>query len=293
MRVAAADKEVLDEGVVYNAFSGSEQLAGYQKKRDFTYSNCNLCGRRDTLQYSAGKRNSGRVDTGGNRRDASGSGIYDTGGNRCGRLLDPAGTWSFTGYGNLCSDAVYWIFSGSILVRDLACDPKAEQENGDTAGTFFVGWIYRGTFYMRDFREIKKGSFTIEAACVMSLVLLVLMGVLYLSFFVHNRAWLTAAACEAALTGSLEGVRKDGQPQEAATVRSRELGNVGFFGAENLSGQVKNGKEIKVTYTADTISGFGGFRWKLTADGSSKVIRPVEWIRKIRVASEVIEEIGG
>ena len=103
---------------------------------------------------------------------------------------------------------------------------------------------------MTDLRQIKKGSFTIEAACVMSLVLLVLMGVLYLSFFVHNRAWLTAAACESALTGSMEGVRKDGQPQEAASVRSRELGNVGFFGAENLTGQVNGGKEIKVTYTA-------------------------------------------
>ena len=146
---------------------------------------------------------------------------------------------------------------------------------------------------MNSLEKIRKGGLTIEAACVMSLVLLVLMGVLYLSFFVHNRAWLTAAACESALTGSMEGIRKDGQSQEAAAVRSRELGNVGFFGAENLTGQVKNGKEIKVTYTADTISGFGGFRWKLTAEGSSRVIRPVEWIRKIRAASEVIEEIGG
>ena len=61
---------------------------------------------------------------------------------------------------------------------------------------------------------LRKGSFTIEAACVMSLVLLVLMGVLYLTFFVHNRAWLTAAACESALTGSIEGIRKDGQAEQ-------------------------------------------------------------------------------
>ena len=141
-------------------------------------------------------------------------------------------------------------------------------------------------------KDLKKGSFTIEAACVMSLVLFVLMGTLYLTFFVHNRVWLTAAACESALTGSLEGVRKDGNPEEAAEVRCRELGNVGFFGAENLTGQVQGGKEIKVTYTADTISGFENFRWKFTADGSSGVIRPAEWIRKIKAASEVIEEIG-
>ena len=63
---------------------------------------------------------------------------------------------------------------------------------------------------------LRKGSFTIEAACVMSLVLLVLMGVLYLTFFVHNRAWLTAAACESALTGSIEGIRKDGQAEQDA-----------------------------------------------------------------------------
>lgn len=69
---------------------------------------------------------------------------------------------------------------------------------------------------------LRKGSFTIEAACVMSLVLLVLMGVLYLTFFVHNRAWLTAAACESALTGSIEGIRKDGQAEQAAEIRCRD-----------------------------------------------------------------------
>ena len=36
--------------------------------------------------------------------------------------------------------------------------------------------------------KVRKGSFTIEAACVMSLVLITVMGVLYLSFFVHNRS---------------------------------------------------------------------------------------------------------
>lgn len=139
---------------------------------------------------------------------------------------------------------------------------------------------------------LRKGSFTIEAACVMSLVLLVLMGVLYLTFFVHNRAWLTVAACESALTGSIEGIRKDGQAEQAAEIRCRELGNVGFFGAENLTGQVQSGKKIKVTYTADTISGFGGLKWELMAEGSSLIIRPAAWIRKIKAASEVIEEMG-
>ena len=59
--------------------------------------------------------------------------------------------------------------------------------------------------------KIKKGSFTVEAACVMPLILLVLFGTIYVSFFVHNRAWLTAAAYESALSGSMEGNKKNGQ----------------------------------------------------------------------------------
>ena len=108
--------------------------------------------------------------------------------------------------------------------------------------------------------KVRKGSFTIEAACVMSLVLITVMGVLYLSFFVHNRSWLPAAAYEAALAGSIEGVQKNGQIYEAASAKAQELGNVGFFGAENLSYQVSDGKKVKVSYQADTIAGFGGFR---------------------------------
>ena len=134
-----------------------------------------------------------------------------------------------------------------------------------------------------------QGSFTIEAACVMPIVLLTVMGIIYLSFFVHNRAWLTAAACEASLSGSMEAVRQDGQSQATAEIRGEELGNVGFFGAENLRCHVNAGKKnVSVTYEADTIAGFGGFKWTLKTEGSSKVIQPVKWIRRIKAAKEAI-----
>ena len=142
-------------------------------------------------------------------------------------------------------------------------------------------------------RGIRKGSFTVEAACLMSLVLVCLVGLLYLCFYVHNRAWLTAAAYEAALAGSMEESREGGQAQETAAVRGRELGNVGFFGAENLGIQVSSGKKIQVSYTADTVSDFGGFSWKLKAEGSSKVIDPVEWIRKAKAVVDIVDDIGG
>lgn len=141
-------------------------------------------------------------------------------------------------------------------------------------------------------KKTAKGSFTIEAACVMSMILFVIIGLLYLCFFVHNRAWLTAAAYEAALAGSIEGIRENGQVKETAEARSRELGNSGFFGAENLSVQVTAGKAVKVAYSADTIADFGGFTWKLKAVGSSKVICPVDWIRKVKAAADILDRTG-
>lgn len=137
-------------------------------------------------------------------------------------------------------------------------------------------------------KSIKSGSFTVEAACVMPLILLVLIGCLYLCFFVHNRAWLTAAAYEAALAGSMEGIKKDGPVYETARLRSSELGNIGFFGAENLTSHISTGKKVRVSYSYDTIAGYGGLNWHRKSVGSSLIVRPVKWIRTVKAASDIV-----
>lgn len=139
---------------------------------------------------------------------------------------------------------------------------------------------------------VKRGSFTVETACVMPLILLAVFGVIYLNFFVHNRSWLTAAAYESALSGSMEGIKKDGQAYETAKMRSEELGNVGFFGAENLSTQTNVGKEVQVTYDLDTICAYGGLSWHLRTEGDVKIINPVKHIRKIRAAAAIVKGVG-
>lgn len=136
---------------------------------------------------------------------------------------------------------------------------------------------------------IKRGSFTIETACVMPIILFALMGILYLFFFVHNRAWLTAAAYESAVSGSMEGIKRDGPVYETARVKSQALGSLGFFGAENISTQTEAGKKVVVTYDLDTIGEYTGLSWHLLVKGESKVIRPVRWVRKVKAASEILE----
>lgn len=134
----------------------------------------------------------------------------------------------------------------------------------------------------------KKGSFTVEAACVMPIILLALMGSLYLCFFVHNRAWLTAAAYEAALAGSMEGVKRNGAVYETARMRCTELGNTGFFAVEDLSSEVNAGKKVQVSYQLHTITGYGGLHWSTKAAGQSMIIYPVKWIRTIKSAAEIV-----
>lgn len=140
---------------------------------------------------------------------------------------------------------------------------------------------------------VRRGSFTIETACVMPLILFVLMGSLYLDFYVYNRVWLTSAAYEAALTGSMEAVKENGKVYENALVKGKELGNTGFFGAENLTMQVNTGSKVSVIYDLDTVVSFAGLKWHLRAEGTSKVIDPVTRIRKLKAAAEIVNMAGG
>ena len=190
-------------------------------------------------------------------------------------------------------------FSTLFMVRHHDDGILQKGKYGNTVCAISAGRISGRIFDMKDnfcitneYSIIRKGSFTIETACVMPLILLVLMGLIYLSFFVHNRAWLTAAAYESAVSGSMEGIKKNGEIYDTARMRSEELGSIGFFGAENLGTQTNVGKEVQVTYDLDTISSYGNLSWHLRTEGKSAVINPVKHIRRLRAAQAVLREMG-
>ena len=131
-------------------------------------------------------------------------------------------------------------------------------------------------------KNLKKGSFTVEAACLMPIILLVLFGVLTFFFHIHNRAWLTAAAYESAVSGSIAGFSDNASAYTAAALRSGYLGNGGFFQTENLHHYITVGANVQVTYNLDTVSAFGGFRWGISASGQAPILRPVPWIRMMK-----------
>ena len=81
-------------------------------------------------------------------------------------------------------------------------------------------------------KRMKRGSMTIEAALLMPLLLLVVTITLYLFFYVHNKVWLTAAAYEAALDGSLETARPEGKSRDKALKKGKEIGVCGEMAGE-------------------------------------------------------------
>lgn len=140
------------------------------------------------------------------------------------------------------------------------------------------------------FLKYKKGSFTIETACLMPLFLLMIFVCIYLCFYVHNRAWLTAAAHEAALAGCQEMQLPSGNPENAAYERARTLLSQRLFGAENLQVQIeKQGKKMIVRFDADTICVYGQRQWHLQTEAKETYTDPVAFIWRLKGLEGIID----
>ncbi len=119
-----------------------------------------------------------------------------------------------------------------------------------------VAWLVRGEEdYMRKKNErlarLRRASFTVEAALLMSGILMATLVMIYLSWHIYDRAYLTAYACELALSGherelpslpALEDLTKKTDASEA--VRSVTCSAKGVY----VSGQALLDIQVKETY---------------------------------------------
>lgn len=128
----------------------------------------------------------------------------------------------------------------------------------------------------------RKGSMTVETALLMPLVLLAWMGAVSACLFVHNRAWLTGAAYESAITGSWDAVRAQGDAEGRARKKLRLLLENSLYGSKDIHAEAeeKNGR-IFVTVRGGH-SSYGGLHWSFRITGSRKLCRPVSYIRQAR-----------
>lgn len=141
-----------------------------------------------------------------------------------------------------------------------------------------------------------RGSFTLEAALLMTLLLPVLFSLIYASFFLHDRTILQGAACEVAAMVSNLTEEKDEQSRleklKDGLISSRLLGTKGTGGSLRRSKD-----QVSVSYQGNfpipglTAKLFGKRVYEIREEWSRKLYHPADIIRKIRGLEYVLDVI--
>lgn len=144
--------------------------------------------------------------------------------------------------------------------------------------------------------SMRRGSYTVEAALLMGILIPLLAAVIYMGFFLHDRAFLQAAAAEAAVGASLAADENTGQSAGAA----QRLAAGRMLGVRNLSGNLLAGeKEAQVFYEGDflipglIVRFFGKGSIQIRTQAALGIERPSKRIQKIRSAVKIIDVIRG
>ncbi len=143
-------------------------------------------------------------------------------------------------------------------------------------------------------RKRKKGSYTIEASLLMGVILPVLVGIIYMGFFLHDKSFTQAAAYEAAVYASLHADDKKTDVNDMANrlIKGRLLGTGGVI-CQSSAGE----REVKVSCRGNfTVPGMirqllG--QQQISSEVVLSVERPSKRIQRIRGVIKIAKKIRG
>lgn len=119
-----------------------------------------------------------------------------------------------------------------------------------------------------------RGSYTVEAACLSGLFLLVIFASLFLIIGTLHHCVRTTTSIEASSVGSIQSVRKNQDGLSFANLRiQQEKGGYSVTGSN---------REIVVTFEEQLRFPFPGLKWQIKGSSRSKVVRPVLFIEKLK-----------
>lgn len=142
-------------------------------------------------------------------------------------------------------------------------------------------------------KKYLKGSYTVEAAAVVSITFFVLAAFIICAFYIHDREVLQSAACEAAVAGSNFSTEDEGS---AAAKKIKSLMKTGrLLGSRGLDGYVAvESKQVQAAWRSSyPVPGFAakylsGSKLNISVSWKSKRFDPADTIRKIRGAGELL-----
>ncbi len=147
-------------------------------------------------------------------------------------------------------------------------------------------------------RRTLQGSFTVEAALLMTILLPVMVALIYASFFLHDRTLLQGAACEVAAMGSNLAEEKD--IESRLNEIRKQLVSARLLGTENVHSTIALGEDnIEVSYQGKfSLPGlienlFGSDSLNISRSWKRKQYHPADTIRKIRGLEYMADTIKG
>lgn len=141
-----------------------------------------------------------------------------------------------------------------------------------------------------------RGSFTVEASLLMTIILPVLVALIYTGFYIHDSAILQGAACEVAAMGSNLAMEED---RESILYRKMEELKTGrLLGTREVAASLSISKtRVSVSYSGNFyVPGMigrllSGNSLRIEKSWSRKLYHPADEIRKIRGLQKMAETI--
>lgn len=138
---------------------------------------------------------------------------------------------------------------------------------------------------MRKIVNDNKGSFTIEAAVIISFLTFVITGLLFLSFFLYDRCVVERTAAMAALRGSEAVWEKNPIRYQKADEAVSEILTGQLLGADSIE------KSVKASGSQVTVSLSMKFKWwDFKAEAEKKAVNPVLFIRNCRKGLNLVQK---
>ena len=141
-----------------------------------------------------------------------------------------------------------------------------------------------------------KGSYTVELALLMGIILPVLVSIIYIGFYCHDQGFLQGAAHETACMASL---RVDDMESNMSGV-TEKIVKGRMLGTRNVSGNISGDKKTaEISYQGNffipgmTRIFFENSQIAMGANVTMTLERPSKRIQKIRSVVKVIKKVRG
>ncbi len=146
-----------------------------------------------------------------------------------------------------------------------------------------------------------KGSYTIEASLIFPFIMTVVVFIIYVSFYLHDRAVMSSCAYQAALKGSLVRTSAEDMAKEAKKAAEYNIEGLLLQTGDLETKAEVSDDEVLVSYTGVLripqnivfmrIAGFD----EIKVEGSGRAMKKdaIEFIRSCRGAKSLAGKAGG